>query len=782
MREYSKAIFAALVIVAMSACDKPDAVTEVPKPAPAVGAVAPTATYVGAKSCSSCHSAETDEWHTSDHHKAMEIANEETVLGNFDNALFTHFGVETRFTKKDGNFFVETQNENGEPTTYKVDYTFGHYPLQQYLIPFPGGRFQALTVCWDSRPKEKGGQRWFHLYQDEKIPAGDELHWTGPNFNWNYMCADCHSTDLKKNYDVEKDAYNTTWSEMNVSCESCHGPGSEHVEWAGLWKDGKADPKDDLKKGLVVYLKERQAAAFAPDPVTGQPKRTLPLESTVQVETCARCHSHRRPLQDEFIAGQHFADTHRPAILEDHLYHPDGQIQEEVYVYGSFVQSKMFHNGVRCTDCHNPHTLKLRAEGNMLCAQCHQPAKYDAPTHHHHQTGSTGAVCVDCHMPVKHYMVVDPRRDHSIRIPRPDLSVKLGTPNACNNCHKDQTSEWSAKALLDWLKLDGKPPLPAHYGEVIAARNEKPLIDLAADLKAPGIVRATAVHLLGNQPSQPSQPSQASIQATVTALDDPDPAVRESALTGLEPLDPRQRVDLAGKLLRDPIRSVRIEAARVLAPDVPLGLLKGPDFDRALQEYKDSLNALADRGGSHMGLGLLYTSLGDPAAAEKAYRTAFRVEPSHVESRINLAELMFQQGRVAEAQEQLEAAVRIQPTRGAAHEALGRHWVRVKEYEKAMASIAEAVRLMPDNPHIHYFYGVALNQLGRFDQALPVLKKAHELEPRNAEYLIGLATICRDSQKWDLALEYAEKLKALNPSNPEYEQLYRAIGAQALQR
>jgi len=382
-------------------------------------------------------------------------------------------------------------------------------------------------------------------------------------------------------------------------------------------------------------------------------------------------------------------------------------------------------------------------------------------------------------------MVVDPRRDHSIRIPRPDLSDELGSPNACNNCHKDQTNAWSAKALLDWLKLDGKPPLPKHYGEAIHAGHTNPdkaageLMKLASNFEAPGIARATAVNVLSRRPTQES------IQASVAALEDPDAAVRESALTALAAVDPQQRVQFAGKMLRDPARSVRIEAARILAPAVPQGLIAGElkaDFDFALTEYEKSLEALADRGGSHMGLGLLYTDLGDPVAAEKAYRTAFKVEPSHVESRINLAELLFQQGRVADAQTLLEQSVALQPSRGAAHEALGRHWVRVKQYDKALVSLAEAVKLMPDNATIHYFYGVAVAQLRTLDEALPFLKKAHELDPRNAEYLSGIAAFLRDHQKWDAALEYAGKLKNLYPDNPQYEQLYRSIGAQALQQ
>ena len=705
----------------------------------------------------------------------MQEASEKSVLGNFDGARFSHFGVETSFRKEGGDYFVKTPDGEGVPTEYKIDYTFGHFPLQQYLIAFPGGRYQALSICWDSRPKEVGGQRWFHLYPDEKVPHDDILHWTRQHFNWNYMCADCHSTDLKKNFDLASNSYQTTWAEINVSCEACHGAASDHLAWAEAPDGYKGDHAASF--GLSVVLKEPQASGWKIDPETLKPSRITPLESNVQVESCARCHSRRRPLEADFKHGQRFLDTHSPSVLEDLLYHPDGQINEEVYVYGSFVQSKMFHEGVRCTDCHNPHTLKLRAPGNALCAQCHVPTKYDKPDHHHHQAGSTGSRCVDCHMPIKHFMVVDPRRDHSIRIPRPDLSVKLGTPNACNQCHQDQDAKWAADALTKWLEDDGKPALPPHYGETIAAGRagaagaEPRLIDLAADSKQPAIARATALGLIARRPTQ------SGMQAVAAGLADPDPTVRGAALTGLEPVDIAQRLQVASALLEDPLRAIRIEAARLLAAG-QASLRAGPyakAFDSALAEYKISLDAVSDRPGAHMGYGLLYSALGEAESAERSYRDAFRIDPANIESRVNLAELLFQQGRSEEAGVLLEECVRLEPARGVAHEALGRHRVRVKDYERALVSLGEAARLMPDNAHIHYFYGVALNQLGQFDEALVPLKHAHELEPQNPEYLIGLATICRDHASWDLALGYARKLIDIDP---RYANVYAAIEAQ----
>ena len=377
-------------------------------------------------------------------------------------------------------------------------------------------------------------------------------------------------------------------------------------------------------------------------------------------------------------------------------------------------------------------------------------------------------------MPTKHYMVVDPRRDHCIRIPRPDLSARLGTPNACNQCHQDQEPQWAADALAKWLEADGKPPLSPHYGETIAAGRagsidaEPRLIDLAADTGRPAIARATAVSLLSRRPTQ------AGLGAIAAALADPDPIVRENAVGSLQPFDLAVSLPLGSGLLADPVRAVRIQAARQLAAGHE-ALRAGPHaeaFESALAEYQQYLDATADRPGSHLGYGLLYSALGDPVKAEKAYRDAIRLSPDNVESRINLAELIFQQGRADEAGIILLECVKLAPERGVTHEALGRHLVRVGDYDRALISLAEAARLMPDNAHIHYFYGVALNQLGSFEKALVPLQRAHELEPSNQDYLIGLATICRDNESWDLALEYANKLFAIDR---RYGELYEAI-------
>jgi tetratricopeptide (TPR) repeat protein len=560
------------------------------------------------------------------------------------------------------------------------------------------------------------------------------------------MCADCHSTNLAKNYDPATDSYRTTWSELHVGCEACHGPGSKHLAWA-------ASPSLGADPGLLVRLRESEPGAWGLDPETGHPKRTRPLDSQVQLETCAPCHSHRQLLQPRRWMGQPYLDTHVNSALDRVHYHADGQIKEEVYVYGSFIQSRMFQNDVRCIDCHHPHTMRLHAEGNALCVRCHQPARYDTPAHHFHPTGGPGASCVECHMPPKHYMVVDKRRDHSLRVPRPDLSRKFGTPNACNTCHTDRDTAWAADAFTAWW---GDKPRPS-YGETLAKGRrdvavwERELLQLARDPAAPGIARASALQLLDEAPSARS------LEAARERLrEDPDPLARRHAVSLLENLPPAERWDAARIGLRDSLRAVRTETARILAA-TPRDNLSSDDraaLESGIAEYRDMQLAVADVPESHLALADLHVALGEPARAEEEWAAALRIDPGFTAARVNWAEFLFARDRLAEAEPILREGVERRPDDGYVHEAWGRYLVRRQRYEEGIAAVRRAAELQPDRADLHYFIGVGFHTVGRFEDALPSLRKAVELAPGNEEYRSGAAAICRDAGREDLMVEF----------------------------
>ena len=528
------------------------------------------ATFVGAESCAGCHAPETERWKTSHHALAMQKASVTTILGDFANATLTHHGVTTVFSRDGDKFIVRTEGPDGAPHDYEIAYTFGVFPLQQYLIAFPGGRYQALGIAWDSRPKAQGGQRWFPLYPTQILRVGDRLHWTGRDQTWNYQCASCHSIDVKKNYDLAADSYATSWTDIDVACEACHGPGSRHIAWAKARaaenpKPSQTDPNHQPETGtlgLTTKLERASPGQWQMNPETGIAQRVEALNSR-ELDVCGGCHSRRKVISRDPSAGATFLDSYLPALLEPGLYHADGQIDGEVFEYGSFVQSRMYHAGVICSDCHEPHSLALRDKGNGLCAQCHLPAKFDVAEHHHHQLGSAGAQCVNCHMPSKTYMEVDNRRDHSIRVPRPDLSASIGTPNACTQCHADRTANWGAQRIAEWFP-HGRQTRP-HFGAALyaghtGAADAEPLLDaLIADQDQPAIARASALALLAPVATPASE------AAVKAALADPNPLVRAAVPRALPAAPTPAMVEAVAPLLNDPVRAVRIETARVLA-------------------------------------------------------------------------------------------------------------------------------------------------------------------------------------------------------------------------
>ncbi len=546
------------------------------------------AAYVGRDTCKDCHTVAFEAWTGSHHDLAMDHATDATVLGDFNDATFEHMGVTSRFFKRDGKFFVHTEGPGGVMQDFEIAYVFGVTPLQQYLIPFPGGRLQSLTIAWDTIRK-----RWYHLYPDEHIPHDDQLHWTRRLQNWNYMCAQCHSTNLQKNYDHLTDTYNTTWSEIDVSCEACHGPGSHHLEWASASK---------LRQ---MFMGDNYALTT-----------DLNSSNDAQINACFQCHARRQVISTDYDHGEPYADHFMPELLHTGLYYPDGQILDEVYEFNSFTQSKMYHQEIRCSDCHDPHRLIVYTNTNILCIRCHDIQKYDSPSHHFHTPGTTGANCVDCHMTTRTYMGVDVRRDHSLRVPRPDLSVKLGVPNACNQCHTDKSAEWAAEYVVKWYgpkrQYDDTWPIDPHWGEVIAPARESdpaalvPLIAMIQNPKIPAIVRATGVYLLR------SYGDVKATEAMIAATRDEHLIVRAAAAGGLERLAFEQRVEVLAPLLRDEYRGVRIEAARVLAA-VPMEQLEPEQakaMDAALAEYVTSQMANSDQPGSWVNLGVMHADRG----------------------------------------------------------------------------------------------------------------------------------------------------------------------------
>jgi tetratricopeptide (TPR) repeat protein len=745
LRRWAVAGVAALAVIVLSV---PVYLVRRSLAGPGVDFTAQAPTFVGLPACARCHEQAVKDWRGSDHDKAMAEATPETVLGDFNDATFTRHGMTSRFFRRDDRFFVSTEGPDGAITEYEIAYTFGHDPLQQYLVRFPGGRLQALSLCWDV-PR----RRWFHVYGDQRIPPGDWLHWTRNAQNWNGMCAECHSTNLRKGYDPDSDAYTTTWSEINVSCEACHGPGSRHVAWADL--PPMARPATD-NYGLAV--------------------RNTGLDGPRLVELCAPCHSRRAELGDYDHSSTQLLDHMLPSLLDEGLYFADGQLLDEVYEYGSYLQSKMYQRGIKCSDCHDVHSLKLRFDGNRLCLQCHQGQVYDSADHHFHKKTvdgrpSDGALCVKCHMMERPYMQIDWRADHSFRVPRPDLTAALGTPNACaqGGCHADKPLAWLLEAQRRWYGQARKP----HYGTTLAAgRTGTPgarpeLIRLARDPLQPAIVRATALTLLDRYPASDSS---AALRESLLA---PEALLRRTAIATLALPDPAERAKLFAPLLSDPVRVVRMAAVSALA-GIPLEQLKPfqrDAFEKAVAEYRSSMAYTLDFPSSAFNLGNLESALGHAVEAERFYRLAIRIDDLFFPAKLNLAVLLSGQGRNAEAEQVLRAAVAAYPNDANTSYMLGLLLVEQGKVEEAVAALRQATRADPRFARAHYNLGLLLDRLGRTGEAEDELRRAAEVEPLSFDYLYALAEFYARRGRVAEARAATERLLTAHPDNPTAREL-----------
>jgi len=667
---------------------------------------------------------------------------------------------------------VRTDGPDGKLADYPIAYTFGVVPLQQYLIEFPGGRYQSLGIAWDSRSEAEGGQRWFHLYPDENVDHSDQLHWTGRYQNWNMQCAECHSTNLKKGYDAATDSYQTTFNEINVACEACHGPASQHVAWA---KQVQPPYAADVDKGLTVKLQTHRQDAWQFADGNAKIANRIKAVDESAMNSCSACHARRSTLTEDRASNKPLEDSHRLALLTQATYHADGQQRDEDYTWGSFRQSKMFQNGVTCMDCHEPHALKLRAEGNALCARCHNAETFDTERHHFHPVNSKGAQCMDCHAPKQNYMVIDGRHDHSFRLPRPDLSPTLASPNACNLCHQNRKPEWAAAAMDKWYGKHWRER--PHYGTVLhgavtqGVKALPALIELAQDTSKPAIVRATAIEL-----SKPMMNPDLLLTAR-NWLKDADPTVRSVALDLLEPIDSLNRVLAAAPLLTDPIRGVRMEAARILAdvPDEQLPADKRDARASAMQEYRAYLALNADWPTENVNLGNLELRQGHADAAIIAYQRALVLDPKFSGAYVNLADTYRQLGRDSEGERYLRQGLSLLPDAADLHHTLGLALIRKADHTEALSELAEAAKLAPDNARYAYVYAIGLNSAGNTKQALAVLKDADAHHPFNMDILNALISMQLEIRDVEAALVYAKKAAEALPDNKQIKQLVEEL-------
>ncbi len=693
------------------------------------------AKFVGKEACIECHKSEYDSWNHSHHQQAMKIADSTTILGDFNNKTFTHKGVKSTFFKRSNDFYVNTTDKNGDYRDYKIAYTFGVTPLQQYIVKFPDGAYQCLITAWDT---EKN--KWFHLQPNLELAHDEWINWTGGAMRWNTACADCHSTNLDKNFDSNTKTFNTTYSEINVSCEACHGPASNHVAFY------KNSGKDSVPQKLYMGKS---------------------LASKGLIEKCARCHSRRSQITKKFDYKGHFLDHYSPSLLIDPIYELDGQIKDEDYVYGSFMQSKMYQNNVTCVDCHDVHSLKLKKTGNDLCLSCHEP-KYNSESHHYHKVNTAGAQCISCHMTGKIYMGNDFRRDHSFRVPRPDQTVKYGTPNACNECHKDKSAEWASKFIDSKYGTER----PDHFSNYLLEGyngNHEALYTLVSQNKFPEIARATALYQYSNNPL-----SHKEVNDIRKFLKDSSILVRNEAVRSFEKIrDQNYHADIE-PLLKDSIRLVRIAAVKYFN-STGANMNGNSNFDKAEKEYLEALEMSADFASGQHQIAVYNEIKGRTDLAIEAYKRSLEIDNRYNVSRMNLALLLYKQGNIQEAKELYLKVIEIEPDYSNSYYMLGLLFNEIGDTKKALKYLAKACDKKPVNIRAFYNYALKLQAENLNQKSIETINKALAIFPQN-ENLLYVKLIGEMNLKQHIdAYKTCSELIQLAPNNANYKQILESL-------
>ena len=704
----------------------------------------PDKNFLGDDSCKKCHEDQFNEWKGSHHDKAMQLANRHTILAPFKGEKFTSQGVNSHFFNKGKEFYVNTEGPDGKYHDYKIVYTFGISPLQQYIVKFAKGRYQCLRTAWDTKKN-----KWFDLYPDFKVVHSEWLHWSRGGLNWNTMCSDCHSTNVRKNYAPNTNGYNTKFALINVSCEACHGPGKQHVSDADrLGQDYKAS-------GIMQMT-----------------PNTKPKEL---VDQCARCHMRREQISELFNFEGTMLDHYFPQLITAGVYHPDGQILDEDYVYGSFVQSKMYYNGVTCTDCHNPHSLKLKFKGNTLCAQCHIPKKYDTPEHHFHTTGTEGAKCINCHMPGKFYMGNDFRRDHSFRIPRPDLSLKYDTPNACVQCHKDKDNEWAWKSFKERYGL----PDYQHFSELLAPgirgepNGKKSLLTLIKDTTQPEIARASAIRAFGNYIAPDD------IADLLLFVNDLSPLVRASTIDLLGEIDNTDYVSYLMPLLKDKKRAVRVKAffaiSRLTEHRIPAPYKEV--YEKVKKEFFTSLDVALDFSGGRAKMATYYLRKGNTEKGIENLEKALEIDNLNNLMRMNLANLYYNNGELGKAELAFRTVIEQEPEYGPTYYSLGLLLAEIGKIDYAIQQFENTITHMPLNIRAYYNLSLLYDKKSNIKKAKETILKGLQIAPENEDLLYTMTYLYSKNGEIKKAKAYALKLTKIFPQNQRYLRLLQQLPA-----
>lgn len=715
------------------------------------------AQYAGSASCKDCHKTAYDAWQNSNHGLAERQLRDDMDRDAFEpRQSLAHNGRETEaFLDADGVAKILTRGFKGERKAYRVVRVIGNDPLRQFLIEAPGGRLQTCDASYDPHRKE-----WFDVFGSDAREAGDWGDWTGQGMNWNAMCAACHNTRLRKNYEPQTNSYHTKMAEMSVGCEACHGPMKAHVEWQKNPPPGYSSEQreENSKKGLS-------------DPTVHR------LDKTRMLDTCAACHSRRMEVTGDLVPGESYYDHFALTVTDGtDTYYPDGQVRDENYAYASFISSRMYHAGLTCGDCHEPHSNKRLIQGNLLCMRCHSggtepPAPVIVPeTHSPCPPGTPGQDCVSCHMPVTNYMQRHPRHDHGFTIPDPLLTKEHGVPNACNRCHTDKSTDW---ALQEASRFYGdKLERPTRQRALLVARARRGDADaldgLIRMLKSEVIPawRATACHLMERWVMDTR-----ATESLLHALKDDSPLVREASARVLvhSCRNRNGTVRTAMRhLLDDPLRSVRVAAAWALVDELDLKTKAG-------RELTHMLDINSDQPTGRMRLSQFAYLRGDATAAIRQIRKAIEWDPNSPPFHHDLAILLNATGDNQGAVKSLQRAIELDPGEAEYHYKLALAMAEQGDMQASISAFEKTVALDASHARAWYNLGLAYHSSGQQAKALHALRTGEQNDPSDHAIPYARATIHAQMGERQEAIDAAGKALRLRPDFPEAMRLLQSL-------
>lgn len=697
-----------------------------------------TRTRVSSLACSKCHQPEYEAWTRSHHAKANRDVIPEADAPAFADLSTATWAADFKFTTDATGHPVITQAiKGGETTEFQPAMRLAYDPLVQYLVEVEPGRFQTTDVAFDVHRHE-----WFSVYGEEERNPGEWGHWQGRGMNWNSMCARCHTTAFQRNYDPVTDRYSSNWTEHGIGCVQCHHVMAGH------------EPGGDALKNV--------------DNVSSDRARSM--------ETCAACHSRADSFTAAFVPGERYDDHFRLQLMDEAaMYYPDGQILDEVFVFGSFRHSKMHGAGVTCMDCHNPHSgaLLLPQENNAICMQCHTaPGRDNAPpidpvAHSFHSADSTGNRCVECHMAETTYMQRDPRRDHGFIIPDPVLSEELGMPNSCNRCHDDQTTEWAIEHFEAWYgeKMAGSRHRARARAVHAAYEGDSDIVPELLELIASETVSAWKATLLSL--ADRLRPGDPSVIATARKLrNDEDPLVRAGAVRALGA--DSASLPMVEEALDDPIRHVRMDAAWVLSRDLPA---EHP----ARKEFESYLDLARDQPGGLYRVAQDAFNRGNPAKAVPMLKQAMEWDPLSPQIPEVLGFIHNAQGQRWEAARALEKAAELAVDNGQLPLYAALAWSEAGDLQRAESMLGEALRRDRTLMRAWYNLGLLQAQTGRLEDAAVSLLEAERLAPSETDAPYALATVYLRLDRSDDAVSAARRVLSIDASHVLAQRLIQDV-------